>query len=83
MQTRDRHCISAEFPEPCIEVINRDVVIDVVLGLQAYRVGLDSQVDVFADQHNLRGLFQPTAPQLLKGHCEDVVVAAAPLKLCR
>ncbi len=83
MQSLDRLRIGAEFTEPCLEVVNRDFVVDLVLGSQAHRIGLDSQVDVFADQHDLWRLFQPTATHLLQSHREDVVVAAAPLQLCR
>ena len=83
MQGFDRLRIGAEFTEPCVEIVDRDVVVDVVLGLQAHRISLDSQVDVFADQHDLGRLFQPAASHLLEGHGEDVVVTTAPLQLCR
>ena len=83
VQGSDRLRIGAEFTEPCVEIIDRDVVVDVVLGLQAHRISLDSQVDVFADQHHLRWLRQPAASHLLEGHRKDVVVAASPLQFCR
>ena len=82
MQGLDRLRIGAEFTEAGVEVVNRDVVVDVVLGLQAHCISLDSQVDVFADQHHLRYLLQPTASHLLQGHREDMVVAAPALQLC-
>ena len=83
MQGLDRLRIGTEFTEARVEIVDRDVVVDVVLGMQANSISLDSQVDVFADQHNLGCLFQPTASDLLQGHREDVVVAAAPLQLHR
>ena len=83
MQGLNRLRIGADFTEACVEIVNRNVVIDVVLGLQAHRISLDSQVDVFADQHNLGRLFQPAASHLLEGHREDVVVTTTTLQLCR
>ena len=50
-----------------------------VLRLQPHCITLDSQVDVFADQHNLWRLRQPTATHLLERHRENVVLTATSL----